>query len=156
VVVARAFPQIGPGQDERFAVGSWTRQIARLEHGSGNVLTVGNLSVRRDLTDVRDACEAYKRLLAPSVPCGVYNVASGIAVELGSVLDRLVAAARSQIEVRIQEERVRSSDIPVLWGDPARLQAATGWSPTIPLEQTLADALEDARARVDNPEAAPA
>jgi GDP-4-dehydro-6-deoxy-D-mannose reductase len=156
VVVARAFPQIGPGQDERFAVGSWTRQIARLEHGSGNVLTVGNLSVRRDLTDVRDACEAYKRLLAPSVPCGVYNVASGSAVELGSVLDRLVAAARSQIEVRIQEERVRLSDIPVLWGDPGRLHAATGWSPTIPLEQTLADALEDARARVDDPEAAPA
>jgi nucleoside-diphosphate-sugar epimerase len=33
----------------------------------------------------------------------------------------------------------------VVSGDSSRLRAATGWEPTIPLEQTLADALDFAR-----------
>ena len=150
VVVARAFPQIGPGQDERFAVGSWAGQIARLELKGGGTLTVGDTSVRRDLTDVRDACEAYKRLLVPSVPSGVYNVASGLAVEMRDVLNSLVASARCPIDVRTEEERIRGWDIPVLCGDPQRLRSATGWAPKIPLEQTLMEALEDARDRVES------
>jgi len=150
VVVARAFPQIGPGQDERFAVGSWTGQIARLELKGGGTLTVGDTSVRRDLTDVRDVCEAYKRLLVPSVPAGVYNVASGVAVEMLDVLNSLVASARCAVEVQTEQELIRESDIPVLCGDAERLRSATGWAPKIPLEQTLREALESARARVAN------
>jgi GDP-4-dehydro-6-deoxy-D-mannose reductase len=150
VVVARAFPQIGPGQDERFAVGSWTGQIARLELKGGGTLTVGDTSVRRDLTDVRDVCEAYKQLLVPSVPAGVYNVASGVAVEMRDVLNSLVASARCAVEVQTEQELIRESDIPVLCGDAERLRSATGWAPKIPLEQTLREALEGARARVAN------
>ena len=41
---------------------------------------------------------------------------------------------------------MRPADIPRLAGDPSRLRAATGWEPEIPLEQTLADTLEAARA----------
>jgi GDP-4-dehydro-6-deoxy-D-mannose reductase len=33
-------------------------------------------------------------------------------------------------------------EVPVLRGDPTRLQRATGWKPEIPLDQTLADVLE--------------
>jgi GDP-4-dehydro-6-deoxy-D-mannose reductase len=150
VVVARAFPQIGPGQDERFAVGSWTGQIARLELKGGGTLTVGDTSVRRDLTDVRDVCEAYKQLLFPSVPAGVYNVASGVAVVMRDVLDSLVASARCVVEVQTEQELIRESDIPVLCGDAERLRSATGWAPKIPLEQTLREALESARAKVAN------
>jgi GDP-4-dehydro-6-deoxy-D-mannose reductase len=43
---------------------------------------------------------------------------------------------------------VRPVDLPVLRGDPSRLQAATGWQPEIPLDQTLRDLLDDLRARV--------
>ena len=153
VVVARAFPQIGPGQDERFAVGSWTGQIARLEREGGGVLTVGDTSVRRDLTDVRDACEAYRRLLTPTVPPGIYNVGSGVAVEIDSVLKSLVAQASCPVEVRLQRERVRASEIPVLCSDSTRLRSATGWAPKISLEQTLEDTLADARRRVTEAEA---
>lgn len=153
VVVARAFPQIGPGQDERFAVGSWTGQIARLEREGGGVLTVGDTSVRRDLTDVRDACEAYGRLLAPSIPPGVYNVGSGVVVEMDSVLKSLVAQASCPVEVQLRRERVRASEIPVLCSDSSRLRSATGWAPKISLEQTLEETLADARRRVTEAEA---
>jgi GDP-4-dehydro-6-deoxy-D-mannose reductase len=149
VVVARAFPHIGPGQEERFAVGSWTRQVARLEREGGGVLRVGDLTVRRDLLDVRDVCRAYRLLLGPDVPAGTYNVAAGRTTELARVVELLVELARAPIEVEPDEARFRAADIPVLCGDGARLAAATGWSPGIPLERTLADALDAARRIVE-------
>jgi GDP-4-dehydro-6-deoxy-D-mannose reductase len=149
VVVARPFQHAGPGQDERFAIGSWTHQIARLERAGGGELEVGDLSVRRDLTDVRDVVRAYRLLLDPSVPGGTYNVASGRAVPLAEAVATLVRLARAPVTVRENPARTRRVDVPVLAGDPARLRAASGWEPELNLERTLADALEAARAATE-------
>ena len=145
VVVARAFSQIGPGQSERFALGSWIRQIAALERDGGGELEVGDLSVERDFTDVRDTVRAYRLLLGRDVPAGTYNVCSGTSVRLAELVEILVGLARAPVEVRQDPKRMRTADVPVLVGDPSRLTAATGWTPEISLEQTLADALEQAR-----------
>jgi len=147
VVVARAFPHVGPGQDERFAVGSWTAQLARLRSDGGGVLRVGNLEAERDLIDVRDVCRAYRLLLDPRVPAGTYNVASGHAVPLSRVVELLVELADVPVEVERDETRLRPAEVPVLCGDPSKVRAATGWTPEIPLEQTLADALAAAARR---------
>jgi GDP-4-dehydro-6-deoxy-D-mannose reductase len=146
VVVARAFQHEGPGRNERFAVGSWTAQIARAEETGGGTVLVGDLSSRRDITDVRDVCRAYDLLLDPAVPADTYNVASGRVVELGEVLDLLLGLAHCPIQVELDPARSRPSDLTVISGDPSRLHAATDWTPAIPLEQTLADALDFARA----------
>jgi GDP-4-dehydro-6-deoxy-D-mannose reductase len=145
VVIARAFPHIGPGQDERFAVGSWAAQLARLQAEGGGVLQVGDLDVERDFTDVRDVCRAYEALLDRASPAGTYNVATGTPVRLRRVLELLVAAAGVPVQVERDEARLRPAEVRRLAGDPARLRAATGWSPEIPLERTLADALEAKR-----------
>ena len=102
VVVARPFQHTGPGQDERFAIGSWTRQIARLELEGGGTLEVGDLTVERDLTDVRDVCRAYRLLLDPAVARrDVYNVASGRAVPLADGgRDRSSASRACPVEIR--------------------------------------------------------
>ena len=146
VVVARAANHEGPGRDERFAVGSWTRQLARLEAEGGGTLLVGDLSAERDILDARDVCRAYRLLLDPGVPAGTYNVASGEAVSMTRVVELLVGLAQVPVEVERDESRVRPAEIRRLAGDPSRLRAATGWHPEIPLEQTLADALAAARA----------
>jgi GDP-4-dehydro-6-deoxy-D-mannose reductase len=148
VLVTRAFQHEGPGRGERFAVGSWAAQIARAEEAGGGTVEVGDLTPRRDITDVRDVCRAYASLLDPSVPPDTYNVATGRAVEMREVLDTLVSLARCPIEVRDDPTRRRAADIAVLAGDPSRIRAVTGWEAAIPLDQTLADALESARARV--------
>jgi GDP-4-dehydro-6-deoxy-D-mannose reductase len=148
VVVARAFQHEGPGRDERFAVGSWARQLAELELAGGGALRVGNLDVERDITDVRDVCRAYQMLLDPSVEGGTYNVASGRSVRLQEVVDLLVQLARCPVRVELDPERLRPVDIQELCGDASRLERATGWRAQIPLEQTLADALEEARRAV--------
>jgi GDP-4-dehydro-6-deoxy-D-mannose reductase len=154
VVVARSFPHVGPGQEESFAVGSWVHQIALAELSGGGTLHVGDLSVRRDLVDVRDVARAYELLLAPAVPADTYNVASGHARELREVVELLVELARCTVEVEQDSNRLRSVDIPILCGDASRLAEATGWSPQIPLEHTLADALEEARHAVQAADAA--
>jgi len=145
VVVARATTSEGPGRDDRFAVGSWTRQIARLEAEGGDTLRVGDLSAERDIVDVRDVCRAYGLMLDPSVPAGTYNVASGKTVTMADVVELLVGLARVPVRIERHEARVRPADIPRLSGDSSKLRAATGWEPEIPLEQTLADTLAAAR-----------
>ena len=145
VVVARPSNHEGPGRDERFAVGSWARQIARLESDGSGTLLAGDLTAERDILDVRDVCRAYRLLLDRSVAGGTYNVGSGRTVTMAHVLELLAEQARVPVQVERDESRVRPAEIPRLAVDPARLQAATGWRPEIPLEQTLADTLGAAR-----------
>jgi GDP-4-dehydro-6-deoxy-D-mannose reductase len=146
VVVSRAFQHEGAGRDERFAVGSWAAQIASAEEAGGGVVRVGDLSAKRDITDVRDVCRAYELLLGPSVPADTYNVATGRSVEIRHVLEILVALATCPIEIEPDPARLRPGGVEHLCGDASKLRAATGWEPTIPLEQTLADTLQAARA----------
>jgi GDP-4-dehydro-6-deoxy-D-mannose reductase len=144
-VVVRPSNHEGPGRDERFAVGSWARQIARLESEGGGSLLVGDLTAERDIVDVRDVCRAYRLLLDRSVPAGTYNVGSGRTVTMAHVVELLVELAQVPVRVERDESRLRPAEIPRLAGDPARLRAATGWRPEIPLERTLADTLDAAR-----------
>ena len=148
VVVTRSFSTEGPGRDERFAVGSWSRQIAEREQEDGGALYVGDLSAVRDIVDVRDACRAYAALLDPDVPAGVYNVASGRPVAIKDVLEILIGLARCELTVEHDPARMRPADIPELWGDASKLSVATGWRAEIPLAQTLADTLDYARETV--------
>jgi GDP-4-dehydro-6-deoxy-D-mannose reductase len=97
------------------------------------------------VSDVRDVVRAYRLLLDPSVPAGTYNVASGRSVTMEHVVELLTGLARVPVRVERDESRVRPADIARLCGDAAKLRAATGWEPAIPLEQTLADTLAAAR-----------
>jgi GDP-4-dehydro-6-deoxy-D-mannose reductase len=144
VVVARSFPHTGPGQGDRFAVASWAAQLARIP-AEGGVLRVGDLDVARDLTDVRDACRAYRMLLDRATPAGTYNVATGSAIRLERVVELLIAASGRRVTVVREEARLRPAEVRVLAGDAAKLRTTTGWRPEIPLERTLSEMLESAR-----------
>lgn len=146
VVIARAFNTEGPGRDERFALGSWAHQIARLEEAGGGVLAVGDLSAERDISDVRDVCGAYTLMLDEAVEAGTYNVASGRGVPMSEVIELFISLARCPVEVEQRDDRVRPVEIPRMVGDASRLRAATGWEPEIPLEETIADMLQAVRA----------
>jgi GDP-4-dehydro-6-deoxy-D-mannose reductase len=148
VVRARSFNHTGPGQTARFAVSAFARQIARIEVArQAPVLGVGNLSARRDFLDVRDVAAAYLALARLGAAGEAYNVCSGKAVALQTLRDGLLANAKVGIDVERDPALDRPVDVPELRGDPTRLQAATGWRPEIPLEQTLLDVLAYWRAK---------
>jgi GDP-4-dehydro-6-deoxy-D-mannose reductase len=152
VVIARAFTHVGPRQDPSFATSSFARQIATIEAGGAEpVLYVGNLSARRDLTDVRDTIRAYRLIVERGSPGAIYNVCSGVARPMSAVLDGLLAAARVPIEVHVDPARLRPNDTPLVLGDGTRLRQETGWQPRVPFERTLADLLDYWRAVVARP-----
>lgn len=147
VVRVRPFPHTGPGQSDTFAASSFARQIAELELGRRDPpIRVGALDAVRDYLDVDDVVEAYLRLLDPSVPLGIYNVARGEAVPIRRLLEGLLERATSRFEVVVDPARLRAADASI--GDATRLRQVTGWAPRIPLEDTLGRLIDDWRARV--------
>lgn len=149
VVTVRPFNHLGPGQSEHFVAPALAARIARAERNGQGSIPVGNLSARRDLTDVRDIVRAYRLLMAQGEAGAVYNVCSGRDLAIADLAGQLVRMARLPIELETDPALLRPVDLPVLRGDPGRLRAATGWEPEIPIEQTLADLLDDMRRRVD-------
>ncbi|HEU5395306.1 MAG TPA: GDP-mannose 4,6-dehydratase, partial [Candidatus Methylomirabilis sp.] len=146
VVVARAFNHTGPGQEPAFVCSDFARQIARIEAGQAEaVLRVGDLAARRDFSDVRDVVRAYGLLLEKGTPGEVYNVCSGKAWSIGEILGILRGLAGRPIAVEADPARGRSEDVPALVGSFAKLEAATGWRPAIPLERTLKEMLDSWR-----------
>lgn len=145
----RPFNHCGPRQSDRFVVSALARQIAEIEAGQRPPhLRVGNLEVRRDFVDVRDIARAYLLAATRGSAGNVFNVASGEARSIREVLDRLLTMTDAKVEVKIDADLLRPAEIPVLQGDSTRFRLATGWTPAIPFEQTLADTLEFWRQRV--------
>ena len=147
VVMVRAFNHLGPGQGDRLVAGSIARQVAENERSGGTTVVTGDLSPRRDFTDVRDVVRAYRALAIDGVPGEVYNVCSGRAVEVRELADTLIGLSDRPMEIVLDPERLRPVDVPVLLGSNEKITAATGWAPEIPLEQTLADVLDWWRAQ---------
>jgi GDP-4-dehydro-6-deoxy-D-mannose reductase len=148
VVRARPFNHIGPRQSPQFAAPHFAQQVAEAERGARPpVLETGNLSPRRDLTDVRDVVAAYLLLMERGRPGEAYNVGSGEATAMQEVVDRLLALAAVKVEVRRRAELVRPTDQAVVRADASKLRRETGWAPRFTLEQTLADTLEYWRRR---------
>ena len=143
VLVTRGFNQAGPGQTPKFVVSDFAKQVAEIEKGLKEpVLRVGNLEAERDFMDVRDAVAAYRMVMEKGSPGTPYNVCSGKAVSIRSVLEILLELATCDVEVRKDPERDRPSDVPVLAGDNSRILEEVGWEPKIPLEKTLSDTLD--------------
>jgi GDP-4-dehydro-6-deoxy-D-mannose reductase len=145
VVVARPFNHIGPGQDTRFVVASFARQLADIAAGAPAIMHVGNLEAQRDFLDVRDVAAAYVLLVANGRPGEVYNICSGRTVAIREVLRQLITIARVPVEIRDDPERMRASDLPILSGDATKLRAETGWEPRIALATSLRDIYADAQ-----------
>ena len=144
-VVARPFNHIGPGQDERFVVASFAKQLAAIAGGAPAVMQVGNLEAERDFLDVRDVAAAYVLLVANGRAGEVYNISSGRTVAIREVLRQLITIARVPVEIRNDPDRMRASDLPILSGDATKLRAETGWEPRIPLAASLRDIYAAAR-----------
>jgi GDP-4-dehydro-6-deoxy-D-mannose reductase len=148
VVRARPFNHVGPGQRAGFVAPDFASQVAAVESGAARPeIRVGNLSGRRDFTDVRDVARGYRDALDSGIPGRAYNLCSGRSFPIGEILEFFVGRARVPIRVVEDPARLRPVDVPEFRGDPSRARDDLGWSPRIPLEQSLQEVLEEWRAR---------
>ena len=74
---------------------------------------------------------------------GVYNLCSGRPVTIGALLDTLIAASGLEVQVERDPARVRTSEIPVLYGSYEKARLELGWEPRYSLEETLRDVYAD-------------
>lgn len=149
VLRARPFNHFGPGQNERFVAPAFATQITRITAGlQPPLIEVGDLTPKRDFTDVRDIVHAYHLIMEKGTPGEAYNVASGKAVSIQYLLEVMIEKSGIPIDVVVDEKRLRKSDNPVSYGDYAKLANQTGWHPEIPFEQSIADILDDCHQRV--------
>lgn len=143
IIMVRAFNHSGPGQLPMFVISDFCCQISEIERGERSAeMSVGNLSAMRDFTDVRDVVRAYRLLGEKGVGGRTYNVGRGKAVPVQTILDTALSMAECKIEVRQDPGRMRASDIPIIEPDVSLINADTGWSAEISMEQTIHDTLE--------------
>jgi len=110
-------------------------------------IVVGDLSTRRDFSDVRDVVRAYRLLAEKGISGEVYNIASGVDVGLFDIAQRLVAAIAPHVRLVTDESLLRPVEVPVSLGSYEKLRRATNWRPTISLDTSLNDVIIEMRRR---------
>lgn len=142
IVRVRPFNHVGPRQSPTFVVSDFAKQIAEIEKGKrDSVIRVGNLTAKRDFTDVRDMVRLYPLLLEKGTVGEVYNAGSGISRSAQEILDALLSFSEKKIRVEQDPAKMRPSDIPDIVANRTKATEATGWVPEISFEQTLKDTL---------------
>ncbi|GGD49950.1 NAD-dependent epimerase/dehydratase family protein [Paenibacillus nasutitermitis] len=145
VVVAEPSNLIGPGRSSGLCtlLARYAAMMERAEAGCGERPQPMKLSSRtetRDVLDVRDAIRAYELLLLHGHEGGIYPVASGVMHPLGELADIFSSLIACPLEFDIG-----SSDAPSPLPVHCQAVRSLGWSPAIPLRQSLEDVLNDAR-----------
>ncbi|GBD32873.1 GDP-6-deoxy-D-mannose reductase [bacterium HR33] len=142
VIVARAFPHSGRGQDDRFVLPAFAKRLLLAKRVGAPAIEVGNLDVVREFNHVSDVVDAYCRLLVSGKVGEVYNVASGVGVSLREVLDRMCELVGYRVVPETSPTLLRRVDIPYLVGNADKLKADTGWSPKVSLDAVLQEVLD--------------
>ena len=140
VLIARSFNHAGPRQDDRFVIASFAKQIAMIELARQKpVMNVGDLSAKRDFSDVRDIVNGYRLMALKGVPGEIYQLCSGKAVSIKRMLDILLTSTEQSVSVKVDKSRLRKAEIPLLQGSHTKAARQLGYRPKFSLEQTLAD-----------------
>jgi GDP-4-dehydro-6-deoxy-D-mannose reductase len=142
VIIARPFTHTGPGQHPPYVVPAFIERLLAVKRGAPRRVPTGNLAPVRDLLDVRDVVAAYVGLLASGVPGEIYNVSRGEGITLAELFERIAGILGVEAEPVPDPSLLRAGDIPYLVGEPRKLHAATGWTPTLMLNQTLRDMVD--------------
>jgi len=143
IMMVRAFNHIGPNQAPMFVVADFCKQVVEIERGEkAPIIFTGNLTAKRDFTDVRDVVRAYGMLIQKGQKGETYNIGSGHAIAIGEILDKILHITDVKIETKVDTKKLRPVDIPIIEADTKKIRECTGWEPKIPLDRTLTETLE--------------
>jgi GDP-4-dehydro-6-deoxy-D-mannose reductase len=143
IVLTRSFNHIGPMQSSVFVISSLAEQLVELkksgkDHGS---MIVGDVSIVRDFTDVRDVVRAYYLLLQQGRKGNVYNVCSGKGLPLKDIIDIMAKQLNIEVDIHVDPRLIRPADNRIIIGSNEKIKRELGWENTIPLEQSLRDVI---------------
>jgi UDP-glucose 4-epimerase len=140
VGIARLSNVYGPGETNPHLIPAVIEQAQRSE-----ILTLGNLSTRRDYVFTDDVARALVSFadLTRQGRSALCNVGTGVARSGETVVATIAAAMSRQLTVEVDQERVRPSDRPVLCVDPSTASSVLGWEASTAFEDGIQAALRD-------------
>ena len=143
ICVGRPFNVIGPGLSDSLALSSFARQISEIALGrkEPNIL-VGNLESKRDFVDISDLVEAIWRIVSQGHRGKVYNICSEHCYSIGDLLEKMISLSGTEVRIRIDPSRVKTNDVPVIYGDYAEIERDTDWRPSTPIEESIKSMLD--------------
>lgn len=138
IYCVRPFNHTGVGQRDSFVLPSFCKQVAEIEaSGKPGVIKVGNLSAKRDFSNVRDIVRAYRMIIESDDCTNIYNVGSGKAYGLDELLDYIVSLSSQRITVEVDPARFRPVDTPMVCCDYSKIEKELGWRPEHSIKDTL-------------------
>ena len=155
VITTRMFTHTGPRRGDVFAESSFAKQIALIENGTVEpILKVGNHNSLRTFADVRDAVDAYHKLVTINpIPGEYYNIGGTHTCTIGEMLDELISLShRKDIKILVDPLRLRPIDADLQVPNTQKFIKHTGWKPQYSFQQTMNDLLEYWRFKVKSGE----
>ena len=150
-ITTRMFTHTGPRRSDVFAESTFAKQIAMIEKGYQKpVVYVGNLSSMRTIADVRDACDAYYKLVTINpIPGEFYNIGGNYTCTVGDILQKLLSlSTKKNISIKIDKSRLRPIDADLQIPNTAKFKKHTGWKPQYSFNKTMSDLLSYWRKQV--------
>jgi GDP-4-dehydro-6-deoxy-D-mannose reductase len=141
IVLTRSFNHIGPMQKDVFVVSSLAKQLVEIKKTGQNrgSIIIGDVSIVRDFTDVRDVVRAYHLLLKDGKKGHIYNVCSGIGLSIKDIIDIMAKQLNIEVDIKIDKRLIRPADNKIIIGSNEKIKRELGWKNNIPLEQSLKD-----------------
>ena len=150
-ITTRMFTHTGPRRGDVFAESSFAKQIALIESGQINpTIKTGNLNSLRTFADVRDAVDAYYKLVTINpIPGEFYNIGGNFTCTIGEMLETLIGySTLKNIKIVTDKSRLRPIDADLQVPDTNKFKKHTGWEPKYSFEDTMKDLLDYWRMRI--------
>jgi GDP-4-dehydro-6-deoxy-D-mannose reductase len=143
IIQTRSFTHFGPYQKDTFVLAKFAKQLTLIKKGlQPPILTIGNIDVTRDLTDVRDVVKAYELLLLKGRTGEIYNVCSGTKKTLRNALELMQKHLSISVKLKLDELLLRKGEIGSIVGNNEKIKLDTGWQPSISFEKSIGDLLD--------------
>jgi NAD dependent epimerase/dehydratase len=146
-VVLRPFNTFGPFQSARAVIPTIVSQAL-----AGGPVRLGSLHPRRDLTFVTDTAAGFMAVTANESTIGrTIQLGTGVDVSIGELVQAVGEILGRELEVEVEEERIRPEDSEVerLLSSPRLAEELTGWRPTVSLREGLERTIPWIQANLD-------
>lgn len=140
VVTLRPFNTYGPRQSTRAVIPTIIAQAL-----SQDVVRLGNLYARRDLTYVADTVAGFLRVAeTPEIEGETFNLGSGDEISIGDLAQRIINLIGRAVEISIDTKRLRpeKSEVQRLLSDNSLARERLGWQPVVGLDDGLSRTIE--------------
>lgn len=138
---ARIFNTTGPRKTND-VVADFTMRAVEIEKGNFKKMRVGNLKTKRAITDVRDLVSALILLSEKGKWGEAYNISGEKVYEISEIIPIIENYMGMKLEFEIDENLLRPTDEPIIYGDSTRLKTDTGWKQEYELKTTIKDMID--------------